>query len=461
MAKKATLEKALTINLDPQIYGTIAEIGAGQEIANWFFRAGGAAGTIAKTMSAYDMTFSDEIYGRSDRYVSRQRLDAMLDHEYQILHQRLDAKRGDCTTFFALCDTVRARGFRDTNSDACKGWLGVRFQDTPRGEPNQIVLHVKLNDDTNAEQASAMGILGVNLLTAACYHRQSLAELMPVLMEGLDRRRVEIDMFHTSGPAFCKAEFDDRICALELVEQGLSDVALFGPDGSIQQAADVFHGKPILVKRGSFDPVTSLHMDMLVKGREAFRSDHGTNADGLLEVMEITMNNLLVSEGKVNKEDFIARADVLQAMGKYVLISKFARFVRLSEYLTKYTRKPVGMVLGVFLFEELFQEKWYENIPGGLLETFGRMLRNGLRLYVYPQGDSEGRLRTAYSAKVPEEQRKFLEYLIGLEQIRETGLGDAKVTFTNSYAVREMRQSGDQGWREMVPKEVLEHPRWK
>jgi hypothetical protein len=461
MAAKATLEKALTINLDPLLYGTIAEIGAGQEIANWFFRAGGAAGTIAKTMSAYDMIFSDEIYGRCDRYVSRQRLEDMLDHEYEILHQRLDQKRGEQTLFFALCDTVRARGFRDADSDACRGWLGVRFQDTVRGKPNQIVMHVKLHDDTNAEQANAMGILGVNLLTAAYYHRASLSELMPVLMEGLDRRRVDIDMFHVTGPAFRKRDFDSRICALELVELGLADAALFGPDGSIQQAADVFHRRPILVKRGSFDPVTMLHMDMLVKGREAFRADHGCEADGLLEVMEITMNNLLLSEGKVNKEDFLARADVLQAMGKYVLISKFARFVRLSEFLTKYTRKPVGMVLGVCLFEELFQEKWYENIPGGLLETFGRMLRNGLRLYVYPQGDAQGHLRSAANAAVPAEQRKLLEYLVGIGQIRETAQGDPKVIFTNSYAVREMYQAGNLAWREMVPPQVLAHPRWK
>jgi hypothetical protein len=461
MAAKATLEKALAINLDPLIYGTVAEIGAGQEISNWFFRAGGAAGTIAKTMSAYDMTFSDEIYGRCDRYVSRQRLEAMLDHEYEILHQRLCEKRGPQTQFFALCDTVRARGFRDADSDACRGWLGVRFQHTPGGNPNQIVLHVKLHDDTNAEQSNAMGILGVNLLTAAYYHRENLSQLMPVLLEGLDRRRVEIDMFHVSGPAFPKPEFDDRISALELVEQGLADAALFGPDGTIQQAADVFHRRPILVKRGSFDPVTLLHMDMLEKGRQAFRDDHGSEAEGLLEIMEITMNNLLLSEGKVNKADFLARADVLQSMGKYVLISKFARFVRLSEFLTRHTRKPVGMVLGVCLFEELFQEKWYENIPGGLLETFGRMLRNGLRLYVYPQGDGQGQLRSASTAAVPAEQKKLLEYLLGIGQIRETAEGDPKYIFTNSYAVRDMCHAGDPAWREMVPPAVLSHPRWK
>ena len=459
---KGTLEKALTINLDPMIYGTIAEIGAGQEIANWFFRAGGAAGTVAKTMSAYDMTFSDEIYGRSDRYVSCQRLRAMLDHEFGILQQRLDAKRGERSTFFALADTVRARGFKDVDSSCCQGWMGIRFQDEPRGGVNQVLLHVRLLDDTNAEQAAALGVLGVNLLTAAFYLRESLPEMLQGLMDGLDRRRVEIDMLHCNGPAFATREFEDRICALSLVEYGLADAALFGPDGSIQQAADVFYGKPVLLKRGSFDPVTKLHMDMLARGSAAFRADYGDQAEGCLEVMELTMKNLLTHEGTVNKDDFLARADVLQALGKHVLISKYARFFRLSEFVTRHTRKPVGIVMGVPLFEELFQEKWYEEVPGGLLESFGRMLRNGLRLYVYPMahlGTKE--VLSAATARVPDEQKKLLEYLMGIEQIREIPEGDAELMFTSSYEVREMWLCGEPAWEKLVPPEVLRHGRWK
>ncbi len=459
---RGTLEKALAINLDPLIYGTIAEIGAGQEIANWFFRAGGAAGTVAKTMSAYDMTFSDEIYGRCDRYVSQQRLKAMLDHEFAILRQRLEEKRGENTTFFALADTVRARGFRDTDSSACQGWMGVRFQAQPRGAIQQIVLHVRLLDDTNAEQASALGILGVNLLSAAYYRRESLASMLRELMEGLDRRRVEIDMLHTEGTMFERAEFEDRVCALSLVEEGLADSALFCPDGSIQQASDVFYGKSVLLKRGSFDPVTRLHMDMLARGAMAFREDFGEETDACLEVMELTMNNLLTHEGKVNKEDFLARADVLQSLGKHVLISKYARFFRVSEFVTRYTRKPVGIVLGVPLFEELFQEKWYEEIPGGLLESFGRMLRHGLRLYVYPMTRSDdGQISTARTARVPAEQKKLLEYLLEIGQVREIAQGDPELMRISSYEVREMWLKGDPTWERWVPSEVLRHSRWK
>lgn len=459
---KGTLEKALAINLDSLLYGTIAEIGAGQEIANWFFRAGGAAGTVAKTMSAYDMTFSDEIYGRCDRYVSVKRLQSMLDHEFGILQQRLDEKRGDHTTFFALADTVRARGFRDVDSSACQGWMGVRFQAKPRGSIQQIVLHVRLLDDTNAEQASALGVLGVNLLTAAFYQRGSLPEMLHALMEGLDRRRIEIDMLHAQGTEFSSVEFEDRVCALSLVEEGLADAALFGPDGSIQQAADIFYGKSVLLKRGSFDPVTRLHMDMLARGSQMFRQDFGGETNDCLEVMELTMNNLLTQEGKVNKEDFLARADVLQALGKHVLISKYARFFRVSEFITRHTRKPVGIVLGVPLFEELFQEKWYEEIPGGLLESFGRMLRNGLRLYVYPMAHTGcDIIATARTARVPTEQRKLLEYLLEIKQVREIAEGDAELMRISSYEVREMWLSGDPHWQRLVPPEVLKHGRWK
>jgi len=459
---RGTLEKALAINLDPLLYGTIAEIGAGQEIANWFFRAGGAAGTVAKTMSAYDMTFSDEIYGRSNRYVSVQRLQAMLDHEFGILQQRLDAKRGGDTTFFALADTVRARGFRDLDSSACQGWMGVKFQDVPRGESQQVVMHVRLLDDTNAEQAAALGILGVNLLTAAFYHRHSLVSMLRALMDGLDRRRVEIDMLQVEGSAFCAAEFEDRVCALTLVEQGLADSALFGPDGSIQQAADVFYGKSVLLKRGSFDPVTRLHMDMLARGGKAFREDFGAETSDCLEVMELTMNNLLTCEGTVNKDDFLARADVLQALGKHVLVSKYARFFRLSEFVTRYTRKPVGIVLAVPLFEELFHPKWYGEVPGGLLEAFGRMLRNGLRLYVYPMSHSQtGEYRTARTANVPAEQKKFLEYLIEVGHVHEIAEGDAELMCVSSHDVREMWLQGNPRWQQLVPPEVLSHERWK
>lgn len=457
---KGTLEKALDINLNAAIYGTIAEIGAGQEIANWFFRAGGAAGTIAKTMSAYDMTFSDEIYGRSSRYVSRQRLEAMLEHEYNIVCERLNEKRGASSTFFVLADTVKARGYRDTTSE-CQGWMGIRFQAEPGAAANDLWLHVRLLDDTNAEQAAALGVLGVNLLDAAFHWRDSLDLLLPRLMDGLDRRRMEIDVVRCRGPVFSSSSFEDRVCALELVEQGLSDAVLFGPDGSIQQPADVFYGKPVMLKRGSFDPVTLLHLDMLKQGVQSFQAEWGEQAQGCIEVMELTMKNLLTGEGNLQKDDFLARADVLQALGKHVLVSKYARFFRLGEYVTRHTKGRIGMVLGLNLFQELFDEKWYDELPGGLLESLGRMLHHGLKLYVYPSLCPEtGRMITAREAKVTPTQQSLLQYLLEIGHVREIASGDARVMRHSSYEVREMWLQQNSLWRELVPAAVLQHSRW-
>jgi hypothetical protein len=458
---RVTLEKALAINLTPAIYGTIAEIGAGQEISHWFFRAGGASGTIAKTMSAYDMTFSDEIYGHCDRYVSCQRLVAMLDHEFNILRERLDESRGATHTFFALADTVRARCYND-NGNECQGWLGIRFQHDFRSTSNDILLHVRLLDDTNAEQADALGILGVNLIDAAFSMRDNLDQFLPALLDNLDRRRIEIDMIRFNGEIFSTQAYDDRICALELVEKGLADAALFGPDGTIHQPSDIFYGKPVLLKRGSFDPVTNLHLDMLKEGGKLFCNDINCAETPYLEVMEMTMKNLLTKEGVIQKEDFLARAEVLQSLGKYVLISNYARFFRLSEYITRHTKKSVGIVLGLQLFEELFQEKWYEGIPGGLLEAFGRMFCNGLKLYVYPHGNrATGETLNARDSRLNDQQKILLNYLIAAEQVRVIEKGDSNYIFTTSYEVRELWQHNDPSWEKLVPIQVLQNKHWK
>lgn len=457
-----TLQKALTINLDKPVYGTIAEIGAGQQIANWFFRAGGAAGTIAKTMSAYDMTFSDEIYGKASRYVSQQRTQAMLEHEFSILRERLDEKRGETTTFFALADTVKARSFKDNGDSECQGWMGIRFQHAAQSDTNDVMIHVRLLDDTNAEQSEALGILGVNLIAAAFYQRADLNTFLLGLMDDLSRKRVEIDLIQFRGSVFSTNEFDDRMCALSLVENDLADAALFDAEGEIVQPSDKLYGKPVLLKRGSFDPVTKLHIEMTRCGREAFAEDHGREADGVIEIFELTMNNLLTTSGVVDKVDFLARCSVLQSLGKYVLVSKYARFFRLSEYLNRHTKAPVGIVLGTALFEKLFDDKWYEGMKGGLLEAFGKLLCNGIRLYVYPSYDAKtGLTRNAANAILSEENRYFLEYLIHAGHIRLVTQGDAQLSRTNSQTIREMWQSGNAKWKTLVPPEVLENGRWQ
>ncbi|MBE7494356.1 MAG: TonB-dependent receptor [Verrucomicrobiaceae bacterium] len=459
--RPGTLEKALKINLSKQIYGTFAEIGAGQEIANWFFRAGGASGTVAKSMSAYDMVISDEIYGKASRYVSRQRMCAMMDHEYPMLVKRLDAQRGKTTSFFTLADTVRARAYSDTNQE-CHGWAGLRFQTEPGGPANDIQVHVRLLDESNARQAEALGILGVNILYAAYHLRDSLSTFLSSLMDDLSRKRVEIDMIDFSGPAFASPEYQDRLVALKLVRLGLADAALFGANGEIWQAADVLYKKPVFLKRGSFDPITKLNLDMIERGQAAFQADFGDEARDNIEILEITMHNLLASGCEVPDSEFLARADVLQALGKNVLISKYPEFHRVSSYLARHTQKPIAIVLGLPLFQELFNERWCSDLEGGLLEAFGRLFKNQVRVYVYPMGDPlTGHLRGAADASVTREQRHLLNYLIQTQSVRPLDVPLQDFLFQTSAGVRNMIVQGEPGWENLVPDIVLRQGPWK
>lgn len=264
--KVGTQQKALEINLDSRKYGTFAEIGAGQEVVRWFFQAGAAAGTIAKSISAYDMVVSDAIYGRAPRYVSRERLQTMLDYEYDLLLERLSEKRGAETDFFAFANTVTARSYR--GNDECHGWMGVKYQATPGSEPSQIVIHVRMLDKENPAQQEALGILGVNLLHGALFHYEVPDDLLSSLLDNLSTERIEVDMVKFSGPAF--QGLDHRLASLKLVQLGLSDAAMFSAAGEVLQPAEVLYKKPVLVERGSFRPVTYVNLDMLACAREQF-----------------------------------------------------------------------------------------------------------------------------------------------------------------------------------------------
>lgn len=443
-----TLDKAQELNLDPRIYGTFAEIGAGQETGNWFFRASGTAGLVAKTISAYDMTMSDAIYGRCDRYVSRQRLRQMLDHEFGILTERLGPKRGADTTFFSFCNTVRARGYQDTAE--CHGWLGLRFQLKPGDPPSDIYLHVRLLDATNAEQMEAIGVVGVNLIHAAFRHRGHLARFVSSLVEDLRPGRVEVDMlkFHGHGYGF----FDNRLCALQLVETGLTEAAMFLPDGEVVQPAEALYKRPILLLRGSFDPVCRLHLEMLERARAEFeKSLEPDESDRTVEFCEMTMANLLRGKA-VDHVDFIDRCDGLQALGKTVLVSRCAEFHRIAAYLSRYTERPVGILLSIGLLNELFKSKWSENLAGGLLESFGRLFKNRVSLYVYPwRNRRTGEMVGAGNFIPPEESQHLYRHFISQGRIRAVPPGDPDLMQYTGRDIRRMIEAGDGRWRSYVP----------
>jgi hypothetical protein len=444
-----TDKKAFQINLDAKKYGTFAEIGAGQEVARRFFHVGGAAGTVAKTMSAYDMTFSDAIYGPAQRYVSRDRLQTMLDHEYKLLIERLDQKLGAVRTFFVFADTVAARSFKQHNES--HGWLGVRFQNEPRGKPSQIVIHVRMLDEANVDQQEALGIIGVNLLYGVFYHEQP-EKLIASLHENLAPDRMQVDLIKFSGPAY--ENVDNRLMSLQLVSQGLSDTVIFTADGEMVQAADILYKKSILVERGSFRPVTYATNDMLNGARTAFLKQSGSSDADLVVLMEMTLENLL-AEGQLNHADFLARVDILGALGRTVIISKFGEYYRLASYLSRYTTRMIGLVMGVPSLLEIFDEKYYLNLEGGILEALGRMFKSGLKLYVYPMIDEQtGELVTATKLKVAPNLRSLYQYLLENEFIQE--ITDYNPEFLRIHPPETLAklQSGDPGWEAMVPPEV-------
>lgn len=446
-----TNKKAFQINLDSKRYGTFAEIGAGQEVARRFFHVGGASGTIAKTMSAYDMTFSDAIYGPTDRYVSRVRLGTMLDHEHKLLIERLDQTLGAQRLFFVFADTVAARSFKQHNE--AHGWLGVRFQTDFRGEPSQIIIHVRMLDEGNVEQQEALGVVGVNLIYGAFYHAKA-EELISSLQENLAPGRIEVDMIKFSGPAF--AQVDNRLMSLQLVSQGLTDAVMFRADGETVQPAEVFYKKAILVERGSFRPVTYATNDMLDGARRKFLHESGCDESEVLVLMEMTLENLL-AEGQLNHADFLARVDILGALGRTVLISKFGEYYRLASYLTRHTSKMVGLVMGVPSLMEIFDEKYYLNLEGGILEALGRMFKGALKLYVYPMIDeTTGAILSATKVQVAPNLRALFQYLIDNCYIEE--IADYRKDFLRIYpaTVLAKLKAGDKSWEEMVPPEVAQ-----
>jgi hypothetical protein len=446
-----THEKAVQINLDKRFYGTFAEIGAGQEVARWFFRVGGASGTLAKTISAYDMAFSDAIYGKGERYVSQPRLLNMLDYEFKLLIERLGEKKGPVTSFFVFSDTVSARNFLGTNE--CHGWMGIKFQMQPQAEPSEIIIHVNMLDKENLQQQEALGIIGVNLTYGAFYLHSEPEKLIASLLDGLSTLRIEVDMIKFLGPYFNNV--DNRLMALQLVEKGLSNAALIGKNGDVLQPSEVLHKKPILVERGSFRPVTFVNIDMLDGARQHFMADAKVKDEGeIVELMEITMSNLLTT-GSIDHRDFLARADTINAVGKMVLISNYAEYYKLAAYLQRYTKSNIGLVLGIPNLKELFDEKYYELLEGGILESFGRLFKNDLKLYVYPFMDpAYPDLTTVHNMDVPERVTHLFKHLMQSGYIEQIDKVHREYLGIFSRAILAKIRAHDHSWEGMVPPEV-------
>lgn len=450
-----TKQKALAINLNPEIYGSFAEIGAGQDVAANFFKAGASSGTIAKTMSAYDMTFSDAIYGVQQvrRYVSEARLISMLDHEYGLLIERLAAQRGDKTTFFAFSDTVSALNYNKTNDG--HGWMGVRFQLEPNGAYNDVVLHVKLLDNDNNLQQQAVGILGVNLMYACFYYHEIPPVFLLSLMDNLSRDRIQIDMIRFEGPDFTKV--DNRLMSLHLVKYGFSDAALFGPDGKNQQPTEALYKKHIMVIRGRFRPVINVHVDMLKTGIEEFLLEPDVDKRNVVVITELTLKSLIDRDADPNSEidekDFLDRVDILCSLGQTVLISNFHEYYKLIAYLSKITKLKLGVVLGFPNLEYIFSEEHYKDLEGGILESFAALFSRKVKLFIYPTL-REGIIWNCEKFAPPPHLIDLFQYLIANNKIEDIKHYNENNLHVETDSVLQLIKEDVPGWEDYVPAEV-------
>jgi hypothetical protein len=452
--KLNTGQKALQINLDARRYGTFAEIGAGQEVARWFFQVGKASGTVAKTISAYDMAVSDAIYGPAERYVSRKRLRAMLDLEFDLLLKRLDPVRGDRSAFFAFANTVATKHVSKAGEEGGHGWLGIKFQTTPRSEPSMIIIHVRLLDWDTPRQQEVVGLIGVNLIHGAFYQHIEPARLIGSLLDGLNSQRVEVDMIKFSGPAFTGV--DNRLMALQLVEQWLTEAAMFTADGETVIPSELLYKKPVLLERGSFRPLTNPMLDMLERAQDKFITEPALQGETPVVMFEMTLRQLQVGDA-IDHRDFLDRVDTLGALGKPVLISNFLRYHRLVTYLARQTQKPIGLPIGLVRLRDVLDEKFYTDLPGGLMESLGQLFKNGAKLYVYPSLDKKtGKLFTVENLDVAPNLRHLYAHLVENKFIEDIPTYNADALKIYSGEVLAKIHSGDESLARLIPPQIFE-----
>lgn len=443
-------QKAKRINAEPDVYGTFAEIGAGQETVRHFFRAGSASQTIAKAMSAYDKDFSNAIYGAEpgNRFVCESRLRNMIRHEFGLIVERLDRRDHPTKRFFSFANTVTTSTY--THPHGGHGWLGVRFQTAPDRPTNDVVIHVRLHDPDINLQQECIGVLGVNLLYACIFHHDDPQQMMTTLYDNVSRHVVEIDMIQMTGPDF--AQVDNRLLSLQLVKRGYTDAVIFGPDGQNLQATEVLYKKNILAIRGSFRPVTKVNIDMIMNGYNMFIKEQRVDRQQLQVLFEITLNNLQADSGDVDEKDFIDRADILCSLGQTVLISNYQEYFKLVEYFSRYTKARMGLIMGIDNLVKVFDEKYYRSLNGGMLEAFGILFTRDLKIYVYPsRPNKEADLVTLENMAIHPRVRPLYDYLTSNKRLVDIETYDPNVLHIFSKRVLNMIREGEPGWEILVP----------
>ncbi len=454
VSDRSTTNKALRLNLDEKKYGTIAEIGAGQEVARQFFLAGAAAGTIAKTISAYDMQFSDAIYGTQEggRYVSQARVEAMLDKEFPLVVERVGTTRARSSRYFSYAATVSAKSFNKSNE--CHAWCGIRLQMYPGAEPSDIIVHVRMLEDSAEQQQDTLGILGVNLIYAAYYYFEDPRKIIDSLTDGLGNDRIEIDSIVFRGPYF--EDTDNRAINLHLIRSWKTRAIVFKPDGQIAVPAEIFYKKNVLTTRGSFKPVTRLNVDMIEQGFEAFKEQDGVTDDNSIILAEISINDSYGKDLMVPEEDLVARVRLLNSLGYSVMVSDYTRYFSLRAYFRQYTAMQIGIVVGMINVKEIFDESKYVGVEGGMLEGFGKLFPDNTHLFVYPELDGNGELRDFTSIEIESNVKYLYKHLLENNFVFGINCSDTELLSIYSRDVLAQLPSGRGEWENSLPQDTAE-----
>jgi len=449
ISSRSTIEKALRLNLDEKKYGTIAEIGAGQEVARYFFKAGAAAGTIAKTISAYDMKFSDAIYGIQEggRYVSKARVEAMLDKEFELVGERVGDSRPKESRFFAYATTVAAKSFKRNNE--CHAWSGIKIQMYPGAEPSEIILHVRMKDKSFELQQDALGRLGVNFIYAAYYYYENPKSFIDSLSDNIWHDRIEVESIEFKGPYF--EDLDNRSINLHLIRSWKTRAIMFNPDGSVGIPAEMLYKKNVLTIRGSFRPVTKLNVDMIEQGLESFKKLDDVNQDNTIVLAEISLNDMRGNDLLASEEDIIARVQLLNSLGYSVLISDYTRYFSLRAFFRQYTKLQIGIVVGVINVKQIFDEESYKGIEGGILEGFGKLFPDNTRLFVYPELNMSGEVSDFTEIKVDEHLRFLYRHLLQNNFIYGIETSDKELLTIFSREVLKKMNNGRGSWEDALP----------
>ena len=454
VSERTTSQKALRLNLDDKKYGTIVEIGAGQEVARQFFIAGAAAGTIAKTMSAYDMKFSDAIYGVQEdgRYVSKARVKAMMSQEFDLVLERVGDVRSKSSRYFAYAATVAAKSFNRQNE--CHAWCGIRIQMYPGAEPSNIKIHVRMLDDNAEAQQQALGVLGVNLIYAAYYYFEDPKKIINSLTDNIKAGRIEIDSIEFLGPYF--EDIDNRAINLHLIRSWKTRAIMFRADGSVAVPAEMLYKKNVLTIRGSFRPVTNLNVDMIEQGKKSFFTQADVNAKNTIAIAEISLNDAKGQDAKVPEEDIIQRVQLLNLLGYNVMVSDYTRYFSLRAYFRQYTKMQIGIVVGMINVKQIFDEDSYRGVEGGILEGFGKLFPDNTRLYIYPELNAEGELSEFTSVKVQDHLRFLYRHLLENGFLAGIESSDTGLFKIYSREVLKQLKNGRGDWENSLPKPVVE-----